>query len=805
MSEIRHAVRALIKTPGFTLACVVTMALGIGVNAAIFRYVDAILLRPLPYPAPEQLVAVWQTTPVDRSQGASPANFLDWKADARSFNGLAAFAIRTRILGGGSSPTDVDVATVTPDFFRVLGVEAALGRTFGDQDAGAAEALLGFELWQRQFGGDRHIVGRTIVLDREAYEVVGLLPRGFRFPGDAALWVRSSDEVPGLPIPFDGRLRDLRDARYLDVIGRLRPGVTLKSAQAEMDILAARLRTQFPADNPETGVRLVSLHDQMAGGVRPILLLMLGVVGCVLLIACANVTNLLLVRGAARSRELAIRAALGAGRARLVRQLLVESSLLVTAGCGIGLALEAFAGPYLARVLPATAGLVTEVGLNRSIVVFAVLVSAGSAMLVSIFPALRASGQSTSDALMRGGHSTTGARGARVRGWLVVIEVGLSFVLVVGAALLLQAVLRLERVDPGFQTRRVVTARLSFPASRRGDLFGPRAFYGQVVERMSALPSVDAVGAIQALPLGGGSYQANIQVQGRDFRAGEAPDVCWRVITPHYFHAMSVPILRGRPFSESDRDDAQPVSLVNATLARLLWPDRSPIGEHIRTGLDRHDVWTVVVGVVGDTPQHGLGTLTEPEMYRPLAQRTSFSGGSMRIVVRSKAEGAALGPEIGAAVRAVDPHASVGEVESLEQVRRTSMALPIGIGTLLGSFALLALTLALIGLYGVMACLVSERMREFGLRLAVGAAPRDLVRLVLARTVALVAPGLLVGLVAAVALTRLLSSFLYGVSPTDPVTLAGVAIMLGAVAAASACLPARRAARIDPIRTLRAE
>jgi putative ABC transport system permease protein len=805
MSEIRHAVRALIKTPGFTLASVVTLALGIGANAAIFRYVSAVLLRPLPYPAPEQLVAVWQTTPADQSQSASPANFLDWKADNRSFAGLGAFTVRTRILNGGSSPIDIDVATVSPDFLRVLGVNPVAGRPFGNQDAGAREALLGFELWQRQFGGDAGVVGRTIVIDREPYDVIGLLPPGFRFPRDPSLWVRSSDEVPGLPIPFDGRLRDLRDARYLDVVARLRPGVTMKSAQAEMDIIAARLRTEFPNDNHDTGVRLVSLHDEMVGNMRSILLMMLGVVGCVLLIACANVTNLLLVRGAARSRELAIRAALGAGRGRLARQLLVETSVLVVVGCALGLALEAVAGPYLARVLPGGTGLPTEHGFDRSLLLFAVLVSAGCAIVVSLFPALRAGAQSASDTLIRGGHSTTGVRGARVRGLLVVVEVALSFVLVVGAALLLQAVWRLERVDAGFQASRVVTAKLSFPAATRGDVSAPRTFYESVIERISVLPAVDAVGAIQALPLAGGSYQANIQVQGRDFRAGEAPDVCWRVITPEYFRAMSVPVLRGRAFTASDREEAQPVSLVNATLARTLWPDRSPIGASIRTGLDRHDVWTVVVGVVGDTPQHGLGTPAEPEMYRPLGQRTSFSGSSMRLVVRSKGEGAAPGSEIRAAVRAIDPQASMGEVETLEQVRQTSMALPVGIGTLLAAFASLALVLALVGLYGVMSCVVSERMKEFGLRLAIGASPADLIRLVLTKTIALVGPGLVVGLAGAFALTRLLSSLLFEVSPTDPVTLIGVAIMLSAFAAASSYRPARRAARIDPIRTLRAE
>jgi putative ABC transport system permease protein len=570
-----------------------------------------------------------------------------------------------------------------------------------------------------------------------------------------------------------------------------------------MDAVASRLRAEFPNDNHETGVRLVSLHDQIVGNMRSILLLMSGVVGCVLLIACANVTNLLLVRGAARSRELAIRAALGAGRGRLLQQLLIESSLIVLAGCALGLAVEALSGPYLAQALPEGAGLTAEHGLDASLLLFVVLVSAGCAILVSAMPALRAGAQSAGDILIRGGHSTTGRKGGRARGLLVVVEVGLSFVLVVGAALLLQAVWRLERVDPGFHTSRVVTARLSFPATARDEAFGPRAFYEGVIERVSALPAVDAVGAIQTLPLAGGSYQANIQVQGHDFRAGEAPDVCWRVVTPDYFRTMSVPVLRGRAFTDADRDGTQPVSLVNAALARRLWPDRSPIGESIRTGLDRHDVWTVVVGVVGDTPQHGLGTPAEPEMYRPLAQRTNFSGSSMRLVVRTKPEGAQPGPEIRAAVRAVDPQASVSEVESLERVTETSLALPVGIGRLLAAFAALALGLALIGLYGVMSCLVSERMKEFGLRLAIGASPRDLIRLVMVRTAALVGPGLLVGLAGALTLTRLLSGLLYEISPTDPATLMGVGVMLAAVAAASSYLPARRAARIDPIQTLR--
>jgi putative ABC transport system permease protein len=807
LSDFRYGARSLVRSPGFAAAGLVTLGLGIGANTAIFSLVQAVLLRPLPYPEPERLVQVWQTTPAAPTQGASPANFLDWRRDARSFEALAAFEVLHRNLTGASEPLRVVAAIVSPDFFRVIGVGPALGRTFDGTapDGAARQAVVSHGLWTTRFSSSADMNSRSVELDGQRFDIVGVMPAGFEFPERPDVWILAEREVPELPIAFDGDVRTLRDARYLGVIGRLGPSVTPAAAQVEMSAIAARLARDFPADNENTGVRVVPLHEQLAGETGFTLVLLLGVVGFVLLIACVNVANLMLARGARRTREMAIRASLGATRAALLRQSLCESVMLSLAGGALGIIVALGTRPLIAAAFPPDTLGFADVRIDRGVLLFTAAASLGAAIVFGLAPAWRASTPSIVDAIKLGAPGAAGPGRDRVRRILVSAEVALALVLLTGAALMAQSVWQLGQSDPGFRSGGVLTATVSLAGMPDDVARRAAPFYERALDAVSTLPGVESAGAIHRLPFGGRSMMANIRVEGRAFRPTEAPDVCWRVVSPRYFETLRIPLLRGRFFNPGDADAAPAVAIVNATLARRLWPDAHPIGRRIATGLDGEQVWTTIVGVVGDTPQEGLGRMVLPEMYRPLAQRTRYGGESLQFVVRAEGDSMALAPALRAAVWSVDPTAPVSEIRTLDEVASASIAGPRNVGALLGGFALLALILAAVGLYGVLSCIVNERTRELGIRIALGAAPPHVIALVLRHSLGLVILGLAGGTLGAMALTRLLEGHLHGVSATDPWTFAACALVLILVGLVAAYLPAARATRVDALRILRAD
>jgi len=798
--DLRRAVRGLLRAPGFAAVAVSTLALGIGANTAVFSEMRALLLRPLPFPASERLVQIWQAEPDNLMRPVAPANFLDWRRDSRSFVGLAAFSVRRRNLLG-DEPELVDVASVSSNFLSVLGLAPGVGRGFGREDR--PEAVLSHGLWQRAYGGDTAVVGRTLRLDESAYEIVGVLPPAAVFPESVALYTRAPREIPQVGVPIEADVTTLRDARFLGVLGRLRGGVALEDARAEMAAIAARLEREYPEENARNGVHLLPLHESLMGPARPTLRLMTSAAACLFLIAAANVAALLLARSLRREREVAVRLALGAGWRRLASQFLAEGLVLALAGAAGGVGLALAAGPLLRLALPADTPAFAAARLDLPVLLFTLLASIGCALLVSLVPAAQASVDPAR--ALGGARASTGGREAvRLHGALVVAELSLAVVLVAGAALLLKSLWRLETAAAGVDTTSVLTLRVSLPAARTLPEARRKQFYADAIERIAALPGVRHAGATQTLPFAGRGISAGLRVEGRSFTAAEVVDTCWRTVTPGYFDAVGLPLLRGRAFGPEDGAEAPPVAIVNARLAALLWPGADPLGRRIGTGMDgSDDALATIVGVVADAPQEGVAAGVRPEMYRPLAQPTRFAAESMSLAVRAEGDGAAVLPLLREAVRSVNPQAPLTDLKRLADLRRATTARQTGAGAALTLFGLLALLLAAVGLYGLLAFGVGQRRREFGIRLALGARPVEIVAQVLSDSLRLVALGLGLGLVAALGLTRSLASLLYGVHPADAPTLGAVAATLALVALAASVLPARRAARVDPALALR--
>ena len=802
LRDLRLAVRSLRRAPGFTATAILTLALGIGANTAVFGLAFGLLLRPMPFPHAERLVQVWQTEPDNPKRPVAPANFLDWRRDSRSFDGLAAFTLRRRNLLG-EPPEQVEVASVSAAFLSVLGMVPARGRDFGKEDR--PEAILTHALWQRAYGGNPDVVGRTLHLDESGYEIVGVLPAGPAFPADALLFTRAPREIPEVGVPIEVDVTQLRDARYLGVLGRLRAEASLDGARAEMAAIARRLEQQFPEENAQNGASVVSLRDSLVGGTHLTLSLLAGAVVLVLAIAVVNVAGLLLVRSLRRDREIAIRTALGAGRGRLSAQLLAEGLVLGTLGALGGTLLASWGGPLFRAALPGDLPAFTESRLDLPVLAFSLGISLLTAIVFSLVPVVH-TGLDPGSALHGGRGATRGPNRHHLHGVLVATEVGLAVVLVTGAGLLLKGLWRLEMAATGVESASVVTMRASLPAARTLPESRRKAFFDAVVESVAALPGVEAAGAVQTLPFAGRGISAGLRVDGRSFATADVVDTCWRAVTPGYFTALGVPVLRGRGFDGRDGSGAPPVALINARLAQRLWPDTDPVGQRIGTGMDgEDDDYATVVGVVGDAPQEGIADGVRPEMYRPLAQPSRFAAESMSIAIRVRGDAAPVLASLRDAVRAVNPQAPVTEVKRLEELRRATTARQRGAGAALGVFGLLALLLAAVGLYGMLAFVVGERSREFGVRLALGARPADVVHQVLLRAVALVGAGLAAGLAVALGFGRVLAGLLHGVTPGDAPTLAAVVVVLGLTALLASYLPARRASRVDPALALRHE
>jgi putative ABC transport system permease protein len=802
--DIRLATRVLRRSPGFTAVALATIALGIGANTAIFSVVNAVLLRPLPYVRPERLVAVYQTRASQgiSSNGVSYLNYSDWTARARSFEALGAIRMHDFTLTGRGEPVLVAAGTVTSNVFGLLGSDALAGRgLLPSDDAPNAPpvAVLTEKLWRERFGGETAAVGKTVFLDQRPFTIVGIMHAVFKTPPNfppAELWT----PLPKDPVFEDLRLR--RGGHYLTIVGRLKDGVPLARAGAELSTIAQELARQYPKENEGWGVRLVPLSESLTARVRTALLLLLGAVGLVFLIACGNVANLLLARSSARAREVAIRTALGAGRAKLVRQFLTECLLLGLIGGALGLALAFAATGALRAWLPADLPRIGEVRIDGGVLRFSLFASLAAVVVFGLAPALQASGLKISDAL-REGSAGTGESGGkkRLRNLLVVAETALSFVLLVGAGLLAKSFARLQNVPLGFDPSHVLTAGMSLPRTQYSKPEQWLGFYTTLIERLQTEPGVESVAASLPLPLYGGGLNFGFQIEGRAETTGSDLTANYTALTPSYFRVLKIRLLQGRLFMDHDAAQSPKVCVISQTFAKRHFPGENPVGRRLVFGF-KESAPHEIVGVVADVRRDGLGIVSRPEMYVPFVQEPWWAS---YVVIRTAGDPMGLAAILRKEVRALDPTLPIVGVQPMTQVVTESVAEPRFRSTLLGLFGGLALLLAVIGTYGVISYNIGRRKREVGIRLALGAERGDILRLVLGEGLALTGAGLAAGAAGAVVLTRYLTSLLFDVGRLDPATYAAVALTLVGAGLLASWLPARRATRVDPVIALRAE
>ena len=808
LRDASYGFRSLRRSPGFTAVAVLTLALGIGGTAAIFSVVRGVLLRPLAYPRAESLVTVWSrflpesgfdfpTFPV------APPEFWDYREENRSLAELAAFStVGVTLTGGDDDPERVQGALVTGDFFRTLGVDAALGRVLGPDDdppGGSGRVVMGDRLWRTRYGGDPDIVGRSVIVDGEGFEVVGVMPPGFAYPSrETVLWG---------PLGLDPADRSNRGAHFLQLVGRLGPGVSLPEARAELGTLMAVWEAEYPQVHTGHFLILNSLMDDVVGSVRGTLWVLLGAVGFVLLIACANVASLMLGRNEARRRELAVRAALGAGRRRMVQHLLTDSLVLALAGGALGVALAWIGMRAILRLGVGTIPRADAVALDGGVLLFALAVTLLTAVLFGLAPALRGGGQPPGAAMREGGRGGTVGRGAtRLRSGLIVAEVALAVVLVAGAGLMIRSFERLTAVDPGFRPEGLLMAQLALPSRDYPDITSVAAFHSRLATRLGALPGVVSVSGASDLPLYEAPPNVDFEIEGLPATEPGEPARSGDLVfaLPDYPATMGIRMVEGRFFTPSDDVEAPRVAVVNRTAARLFWGDRSPLGSRIRTAGDPDREWATVVGVIEDVKWEALEAEHRQAYYMPVAQ-PAWRPSTLFYTIRVAGDPLALGPAVHRSVAEMDRRLPVIRLSQMDALVGESVARPRFIMVLLTLFGGMALSLGAIGIYGVVSYAVTRRRRELGIRMALGAGRRSTAGLVLAQGLRLALIGVGLGLVVALATTRLMAGLLYGVSPTDPLTLAAVCAVLVAAAAAACWIPARRAVRLDPVTALRAE
>ncbi len=800
--DLSYGLRMMLKNRGFTVGAIVTLALGIGVNIAIFSVVNSVLLRPLAYHDPDRLVWIGHSAvKPNQASAISPPTFVDYRNWCQSFENITALMFGSSFnLTGDGGPERLQGRRVSANFFATLGVAPELGRGFlaeEDEPERNRVVVLSHGLWQRRFGADRNIVGKALRLNGQDFTVIGVMPASFRWRTDE-LW-------SPLALGPDNFTPRSRGSEFLQAIARLRPNVTLQQAQAEVEAIAAQTVRQNPEIYPAgrdfiTRTRL--LREDLVGDVRLMLLALFGAVGFVLLIACANVANLLLARASARRKEIVIRAALGASRFRLMRQMLTESLLLATLSGLCGLLLARWGIAALLKMNPADLPRLQEITVDARALSFMLGVSMLAVLLFGLAPALQASGIDFQESLKEGCHGSSGGR-QRTRKLLVVAEVAMSLLLLAGAGLMIRSFLRLMHVDPGFSPDHVLTMWVELPASKYPERLQRQAFFRQALERIRALPGVSSAGAVGELPLSGAVRSATFTIEGRPTVSNEAPphsDI--RTITPGYFQTMKIPLLKGRDFTEQDDSNGRLVAMIDETLAQLYWPGEDPVGKRLELQFAAEPLWMEIVGVVGRIKHRGLDAEYKGQIFYPAAQRGTLG---MNLVTRTTIDPLSLVSAVRGAIREVDPEQPIYRVMTMEQVVADAVARPRLTMLLLGVFAALALTLAAVGIYGVIAYSVSQRTHEIGIRLALGAQAADVLRLIIRQVMGLVSAGVGIGLAGALSLTRLMKTLLFGVSATDPLTFTVITLLLALVALLACWLPARRAAQVDPIVALRNE
>ena len=799
--DLLYAVRRLVKAPGFTLVAVLTLALGIGANSAIFSVVNGVLLKPLPYPEPDRLVGVYHTTEGHRAVMSGP-NFTDVSRTATSFENAAAISTTRMILTGEGEPARLPVAEVSASLFSVLRVRPALGRAFNaDENTPGRNnvVILSHSLWQQRFGSDSSVIGKRITLDGVSKEVVGVMPAGFSYPSGRDAW---------LPVDYDENfVAKQRGAWYLSVVARLKPGISPQQSAAEVETIGRNLARQYPDANAEIGMTTYPLLEAMVGDIRASVMLLLGAVGFVLLIACTNVANLLLARAATRETEMAVRTALGAGRGRLVRQLLTESVLLSLVGAGFGLLLAVWGVELLTSLKPQGIPRLDNVRIDGVVILFTIGVGVVTGVLFGLVPAFAAT-RGLSATLKEGGRGAVTSRGGtRVRGVLVVAELALAVMLLAGAGLLMRSFVKLQAVDPGFKVDPALTFDLTLPDARYKEMDQQIAFFDQLLPRLRSLPGVQAASAVMGLPLSGLDFIISFEVGGRPpVPPSQQPAMQVRVATPEYFSTIGIPLKRGRLFTEDDRLQTPRVVLITEAAARQYFPNEDPIGKTIKLGWGRGPgkprAGGEVVGIVGDVKDEGLNEANPPQIYLPLRQwPVSF----MTLVMKSSVPPTSLTDGARAQVASLDPNLPLSNVSTLDAIVAKSISQQRFYMTLLSVFATVALVLAAIGIFGVLSYAVSQRTREIGIRMALGAQEGTVIGLVVRQAMLLVGTGVIAGTLLALYLSRTMTKMLFSVRPTDPTTFVSVAVLLAAVALLASYLPARRATRVDPIVALRAE
>ena len=808
LNDLRYATRSLLKHPGFTIVAVITLALGIGANTAMFSVINAVLLRPLPYHEPQRLVTIWEQSP-ERNLYEMPisfANLRDWVDQNHTFDQISAYTFTNFNLIGVGEPKRLGAVRVSANLFSVIGVAPELGRAFlpeEDREGANHVVILGHALWKNRFGSDRAILGRSLTLNNQSYTVVGVMSSGFQFPVGFGYMGKVLNDPTDLYVPIAATSDELRRGSYsFFALGRLKPGVTIDQARADMTTIESRLEQQYPDGNTGIGVSLVATQEQTVKEVRPALLVLLGAVAFLLLITCANIANLLLTRAASRQKEMAIRSALGASRLGVVRLLLTESLLLSLLGGLVGLLLAVWVTKALMALAPDNIPRLNEVGVDVRVFGFALAVSIVTGIIFGLAPALHATKLDLNAALkdtLRG--SMESALGKSTRKVLVVAEVALSLMLLIGAGLLIKSFLRLQQMNLGFNPENVLSVQLELPDTTYPEERQQAAFFQEALARLSSVPGVKSVGATTGLPL-------TLNLSGSDFRIEGHPDppagqemiIETRSVSPGYFETLGIPLLKGRDFSDRDKSDAPAAAVINAELARVYFPNEDPINKRI--SFDDRQSYISIVGIVGDVKQQGLDSNAKPEVYFPYLQAAAPS---MSIVVRTASNPLGAVASVKSQIQTIDKNLPMDDAETMQQLLSMSTSGRRFNTLLLSLFAMLAVVLAMVGIYGVMSYSVTQRTHEIGIRIAVGAQTSDVFRIVIGQGMLLALIGVGLGLVGAFALTRLMTTMLFGVEPTDPLTFISLAALLIGVGLVACYVPGRRATRIDPLVALRNE